>query len=479
MSANEPQPDHVPQHESVELSGLEQGTLSMRRALGLAIVVFSPVLTAATVGTFAGSVAGSSAWLSVLAGTIVVTCIGVAIVPFARRYVVSGALYSYIGHALGNLARLVSGASLAVGYGVGMMAVLGALGVYAGSSLSNTLGLSGANSLVGQALIYIVGIGLAAVLAVRGLDASARLSIWLLVISAPVVIIILVANLFTAGFDFSGQFSFTDFSLSGFIFGIVLSTTFFVGFESSAATALETKDPMRTIPRLMTTVPMIVGGVAVVATLMSVPALPTVMDKVAEGASPIAAMAENAGLGAFAPVADICLAITCFAIVVGFMNYAPRVWATMAADGVLPQSLGRVSPRTHTPVIAIIALAVVSGAFPIILSAVTGDSPLAVYTSLATLFPYLWVIPYVLICIGAIVMLARQRKLHLGVAVAAVLGALGFAMVYVNALLNPTGTSVDAMTWVAPAAVGVALIVMAATSIAARRRNLHSGTAVR
>jgi amino acid transporter len=203
------------------------------------------------------------------------------------------------------------------------------------------------------------------------------------------------------------------------------------------------------------------------------------MDKVAEGASPIAAMAENAGLGAFAPVADICLAITCFAIVVGFMNYAPRVWATMAADGVLPQSLGRVSPRTHTPVIAIIALAVVSGAFPIILSAVTGDSPLAVYTSLATLFPYLWVIPYVLICIGAIVMLARQRKLHLGVAVAAVLGALGFAMVYVNALLNPTGTSVDAMTWVAPAAVGVALIVMAATSIAARRRNLHSGTAVR
>ena len=92
MSTNEPQPDLAHQHESVELSGLEQGTLSMRRALGLAIVVFSPVLTAATVGTFAGGVAGSSAWLSVLAGTIVVTCIGVAIVPFARRYVVSGAL---------------------------------------------------------------------------------------------------------------------------------------------------------------------------------------------------------------------------------------------------------------------------------------------------------------------------------------------------------------------------------------------------
>jgi len=59
-----------------------------------------------------------------------------------------------------------------------------------------------------------------------------------------------------------------------------------------------------------------------------------------------------------------------------------------------------------------------------------------------------------------------------------VIGALGFAMVYVNALINPTGTSVDAMTWVAPAAIVIALIVMAATSIAARRRALHSTTGV-
>lgn len=443
-----------------ELSGLQQGTLSLNKALGLAVVTFSPVLTAATVGALAGAVAGSSAWLSVLAGTFIVTFIGIAIVPFARRYVVSGALYSYIGHGLGSKASILAGASLVVGYATGVIVCLQVFGVYTGSFIATVFDLPAAYGLGGQTIIYVLGMLTVGVFAIRGLDASTRLSIGLLFVSAPVVVIVLVSNLFTDGFSFGEQFTFSDFSLGGFFFGIVLSATFFVGFESSGATALETKDPMRTIPRLMTLVPIIVGSVGVLATLLTVPVLPAIADQTAAGESPLSAMAHHAGLGVLAPVADLCLAITCYAVVLGFMNYAPRVWATMAVDGLLPKYLGQVDKRRRTPVRAIVVLAVLSTIVPILLSAFSGGTPLEVYAHMATLYPYFWVIPYVLICVGAIVMMARKNELHIVTAIAAIIGGAGFGFVWLNAVLNPTGTSYDLMTWAAPVAIALALIVV-------------------
>ncbi|NEK87349.1 APC family permease [Blastococcus saxobsidens] len=462
--------EHAPDgHE--ELKGLQQGTLSLPKALGLAVVTFSPVLMAATAPALAGPVAGSSAWLSVLAGTVLVAFIGVAIVPFARRYVVSGALYSYIGHELGSKPSTLAGASLAVGYLAGVIVCLQVFGVYAGSFIANVFDLPAANGVVGQAIMYALAMLSVAWFAIRGLDTSTRLSIGLLFVATPIVAIVLVANVFTDGFAFGDQFTFGDFTFSGFFAGIVLSATFFVGFESSAATALETKDPMRTIPRLMTLVPVIVGGVGLVATLLTVPVLPAIADATANGESPLSAMADNAGLGWLAPVADLCLAVICYAVVLGFMNYAPRVWATMAVDGMLPKSLGHVDEKHKTPVRAIVVIAVLSTIVPIVLSAVTGGTPLDVYAHVATLYPYYWVIPYVLICAGAIVLLARKRELNAGTVIAAVIGGIGIFYVWLSAVLNPTDTSYDAMTWAAPVTIALALLVVVPIRMQSSRRS--------
>ena len=452
-----------------ELSGLQQGTLSLPKALGLAVVTFSPVLMAATAPALAGPVAGSSAWLSVLAGTVLVAFIGLAIVPFARRYVVSGALYSYIDNVLGVKASTLAGASLAVGYAVGVIVCLQVFGVYTGSFIATVFDLPAANGLGGQTVIYILTMLSITWFAIRGLDTSTRLSIGLLFVSAPIVALVLIANVFTDGFAFGDQFTFTDFTWGGFFAGIVLSATFFVGFESSAATALETKNPMRTIPRLMTLVPVIVGGVGLVATLLTVPVLPAIADATAAGESPLSAMADNAGLGVLAPVADLFLAITCYAVVLGFMNYAPRVWATMAVDGLLPTALGHVDEKRRTPVRAIVVVSVISTIVPIVLAAVSGGTPLDVYAHVATLYPYYWVIPYMLICVGAIVMLGRRHELKAGTAIVAVIGGAGFGYVWLSAVLNPTGTSFDAMTWAAPITIALALLIVVPMRMKAHR----------
>ncbi|BAH50981.1 putative amino acid transporter [Rhodococcus opacus B4] len=446
-------------HPVHEVTGLEEGTLSGRKALGLAVVVFSPVLTAATVGAFVMSVSGSSAWLSVLVGAVIMACVSVTIAPFASRFVVSGALYSYIGHALGPFPKLVSGASLAVGYVVGMMAALGALALYTGSLLSTTFGISAANELPGQIVIFAVALLGAAVLAYRGLDTSARLSIGLMAITAPVVALILLANLFSGDFDVKSQFSFDDFTFTGFAMGVVLTATFLVGIEASAATAAETADPKRTVPRVIIAVPLIVGGIGLIATILSVPALATdeVQSAMTAGESPIAALADHAGLSFLGGIADLALVLTCLAVLIGFMNYAPRVLATMAADGLLPSTLGKVSPRTHTPVTAIVAIAVLTFLFPAILAAVTGGSTLQIYTAVATLFPYMWVLPYILIAVGGTIFLARTKELTVGVIVSAAVGAAGFTWVYVNAIIHPQSGVANYMTWAAPISILIVL----------------------
>ncbi|MFZ3599442.1 APC family permease [Streptomyces sp. BH104] len=480
MATNEMEPGLTPASAAEpprdEPGGLKPATLTTNQALGLAVVVFSPVLTAATVGVLIGGATGSSGWLSVLAGALVMTCIGVAIAPFAQRHVASGALYSYVGHVFGGAARFVASASLAVGYLVGLMVVLGALGLYAGSMFSSVFGISAANGFVGQAVIYAVTMASAALLAFKSLDASAKLSIALLFLSAPVVLAVLIGNLFSAGFDFTGQFTFHDFSFSGFSLGLALSTTFTVGFETSAATALETKDPVRTVPRVIILVPVIVGGIAVVASLLSVPSLGAVADRIAAGESPVAAMAHHAGLGFLAQASDIALVVTCYAIVVGFMNYAPRVWAAMANDGLLPAAIGRVARRTRTPGTAILVMAVLTAVLPLALAAITGAGPMELYQYLATLFPYLWVVPYILICAGAIVLLYRDGELTVAKAFACAVGALATGWLYLNSLVNPTGTALDAMTWTAPVSIVAMMLIMGVRRLVARPRNTTEET---
>lgn len=454
----------TPQGEHHEVPGLKRGTLGVWAALGLAIVVFNPALSTATVGAFVAPYAGNAAWLSVLAGAVVIGCIGLAIIPFARRFVVTGALYSYLSNVFGEWAKVLSGAALAVGYVVGMMAMLGALGVYFGSWLVS-IGWSHGNDLVVQAAIYAVATLAAGTLAYRGLDASTKISVGLLALCFPFVLIVLVGVVVGPGLDLGPQLSLDGFSMSGFTQGMIVSVTFLVVFETSAATALETRDPIRTVPRVIMAIPIVVGTLNVLAALITVPALGTAGagEAMAAGASPIAAIAEDAGLGGIANVVDLALSVSIFAGIVGFYNYAPRVWATMAEDRLLPAALGRIHPSRHTPTTAIVIIGFIAATIPVLVAALTGDSPLAVYGYIATIFTYFWVIPYVLICVGAVVLLSRLRELTPVVAIAATVGALAFIWVYVNSIINPPPTPVNLMTWIAPAAIAITVVVMLIT----------------
>lgn len=330
-----------------EANGLEAGQLSAPAAISLSIASFFPAVSIATAPAFVMLYAGKGAWLSVLASMIAVIAVGLCIIPFSRKYVVTGSLYSYISHVFGDWAKIAIAASLAFGYLVCQMAVILAFGLYAGSFLVR-MGIEAGSELIVQIPLYGIAALISGFVAYRGLDASVRVAVTLMVISVPIIRFVIIASAIHTGVHLESQFSLDGLSISGISQGMALGASFLVLFESSSSLAKETRDPKRVMPWVIMSVPVVIGTALVFFTILQIPGLLQVSDQLAAGASPPAALAENAGLGFLADIVDLVLAVATFATIIGFLNFASRIWATMAGDGLLPQRLARVSTRAIT-----------------------------------------------------------------------------------------------------------------------------------
>lgn len=78
-----------------------------------------------------------------------------------------------------------------------------------------------------------------------------------------------------------------------------------------------------------------------------------------------------------------------------------------------------------------------------------------VFPSLSTLTVYTWVVPWVLICLGSVVLHVRERLVRPLPVLTALIGAGATLWIYVNAIVNPPSSPVDEMTYVFLVAAGV------------------------
>ena len=124
-----------------------------------------------------------------------------------------------------------------------------------------------------QLAITGIAIAIAFAIAYRGLDTSIRVAVTLAVISLPLVIVISVASVLHTGLNLAVQFDFGSASLSGTLHGVVLGAAFLVGFESCTALAMEARDPRRSVPLAVMSVPVVLGAIFPIVTLMQVPGL--------------------------------------------------------------------------------------------------------------------------------------------------------------------------------------------------------------
>ncbi|GHE75396.1 amino acid permease [Amycolatopsis deserti] len=439
------------------------GHLSRSQLVGLALASYVPPVGLAAVPALILTTAGNGSWLGALIAAFGTSLVGLSIISFARRYVVTGSLYSYISHVFGPWARILTGAALFLGYVAQVGAIAFLVGLFSGSFLLS-VGVGSGFDIGVQMIIYSGAVLIAAAIAYRGLGTSVRSAVTLATVSVPLMVVVTVAAAAHSGLDLGAQLSFEGATTSGIFQGVAAGAVFLVGFESSTALAAETRDAKRAVPLAVMCVPAGLGALYVVATFLQVPALTAASDALAAGTSPAAALAIEGGLGStVATATDLVLAIATFAALIGFVNYGSRFVATLATDRLLPARTGRIHPRHRSPATAVVTISVLGLGAILVMAAANPDDIVDVYNSVATLIVYFWVIPYLLICAGAVKLLAREGRLGVTAVVSAVAGAAAMAWMYLNGLINPPAAPLDAMSYVALVALAAVFAVFLIT----------------
>jgi len=447
--------------EDVANADWQLGHLTGRQVMGLSIASFVPAVGLAQVPAYLAAYSGRSSWLAMAASVVAFTIVGLFITVFARRFIGTGSLYSYIRHVFGSWSTLVIAAAMIPGYIVAIMSLIVGVGVFFGSFLVS-VGVPNAAGPGIQLMIYLFAALVAMAIAYRGIDLSVRSSVILTAVSLPVMLIITIATALGGNVDLAGQFSLDDFTFSSFLQGLAIGSAYFIGFEGSAALGAETKNPHRNIPRAIIVIPVGVGLFYLIGTVIQAPTLVDAADKLALGISPNAVLAEAAGVGFLSNISDLILAVAIFASLIGFFNYGSRVVVSAASDGLMPSALTRISKRYKSPKAAIIVLGVPSLIGPALLLWLTPASPLEINGYIATLLVYFWVIPYFLICIGGAVLLNRTPSgKSLVVNVGAVLASSTVLWLYLNGIINPGPAPLNALPYIMIGTVGVFLIALA------------------
>jgi APA family basic amino acid/polyamine antiporter len=131
----------------------------------------------------------------------------------------------------------------------------------------------------------------------------------------------------------------------------------FLGLESATIPAGSIRDPARTIPRA-TVVGTLLTAVVYIASTIGVMSL-VAPEALATSTAPFADGARRLFGDGGGQLVAIGAAISCFGALNGWVLIAGQLPMAVAADGLFPRVLGRVSPR-GTPVVAMVAAGVLA-----------------------------------------------------------------------------------------------------------------------
>jgi amino acid transporter len=281
--------------------------------------------------------------------------------------------------------------------------------------------------------LVVAAVLLAVYVTARGVVTSTRVSAVLEVLSLLAITAVLVATLAKFGFavDIAAATSVAPFSPSKIAVGAVIAVTIFVGFESAGSLGLEARNPYRAIPRAVIGTAIGAGALYLIAGHVQTVAFShgVALDA---ATTPFNAIAD-ASAPWLSPVVGLGVAISSFACTVASIQGAARALYNLSREGALPTPLGHAHPTWHTPHVGIAVLGVISLAVPLAYVAFgSGDTAPRLWASfLATIVTgtYGYLLAYVLVSISTLVHFGRARRLHPGVAVAAVLATVSIAFV--------------------------------------------------
>jgi len=324
-----------------------------RAALTATKIVFIVIAAAAPLASIVGTVPLMFARANgpgvpgafLLAGvTLLLFSLGYA--AMARHVVNTGAFYTYVAQGLGQGASVVAAFIAVVAYNAQTVGIVGGFGFF------TALGTGVPWWAAALGVVAVVG-----VLGYRTVDVSARVLAVLMVLEIALIALLdvgIVARLGTGAFSLHAFAPGTVFS-AGLPVAVLFSFSCFIGFESAALYAEETRDPRRSIPRATYTAVVVIGVFYAFTAWIAVGAVGTagiagLRTQSSDDVGQLYFRLMTRFVGGWASgLLGLMVLTSLVAAVLATHNAAARYLFALGREGLLPRSLGRMHLRHRSP----------------------------------------------------------------------------------------------------------------------------------
>jgi basic amino acid/polyamine antiporter, APA family len=386
--------------------------------------IFATVGTAAA-GDAARPGAGPSLMLSFVITAVVCAFTALCYAEMAAMVPISGSAYTYSYATLGELVAWIIGWDLMLEYAIGNVAVAISWANYFRSFMQDAFGinipdwlatdfrtarkipglLENAPHIFGYPIVFnLLAFGIVALITivlVWGIKESAGFNAGMVMVKILVLLFFIGALFYFVSPSKmeSNWHPFQPAGWGGTLAGAAVVFFAYIGFDAVSTVAEETKNPARDLP------------IGIIASLLICTVFYVVVAAVFTGAMPYNELVKRLAteqaepltmaLNHVAPQARWASAVVAFGSVVAhtavllvFQLGQPRIFFSMARDGLLPPVFAKVHPKFKTPHVTTILTGVIVGGF----AAVMSIDEMVDLTNIGTLFAF------VLVCVGIIIL---------------------------------------------------------------------------